>query len=65
MYNKMRHKEVYLSTSALRNFMGEDLDSLSLKELQNLEQQLDNSLKSTRIRKVNSAFFKFLVVPIV
>lgn len=61
----MRHKEVYLSTSALRNFMGEDLDSLSLKELQNLEQQLDNSLKSTRIRKVNSAFFKFLVVPIV
>lgn len=61
----MRHKEVYLSTSALRNFMGEDLDSLSLKELQNLEQQLDNSLKSTRTRKVNSAFFKFLVVPIV
>ncbi|KAK2357636.1 transcription factor CAULIFLOWER A [Trifolium repens] len=34
-----------------RNYMGEDLDGLSLKELQNLEQQLDSSLKHIRSRK--------------
>ncbi|KAI4314057.1 hypothetical protein L6164_026999, partial [Bauhinia variegata] len=34
-----------------RNYMGEDLGSLSLKGLQNLEQQLDNSLKQIRMRK--------------
>lgn len=34
--------------------MGEDLDSLSLKELQNLEQQLDSALKHIRSRKVKS-----------
>ena len=32
--------------------MGEDLDSLSLKELQNIEQQLDSALKHIRARKV-------------
>ena len=31
--------------------MGEDLQSLSLKELQNLEQQLDSALKHIRSRK--------------
>ncbi|KAF5809333.1 putative transcription factor, K-box [Helianthus annuus] len=31
--------------------MGEDLDSLSLKELQNLEQKLDASLKHIRLRR--------------
>ncbi|KVH98461.1 Transcription factor, K-box [Cynara cardunculus var. scolymus] len=35
-----------------RHIMGEDLDSLSLKELQNLEQQLDTALKHVRLRKV-------------
>ena len=35
-----------------RNFMGEDLDSLSLKELQNLEHQLESALKHIRSRKV-------------
>ncbi|CAI9264641.1 unnamed protein product [Lactuca saligna] len=34
-----------------RHFMGEDLHSLSLKELQNLEQQLDTALKHIRLRK--------------
>ncbi|XP_030533669.2 truncated transcription factor CAULIFLOWER A-like [Rhodamnia argentea] len=34
-----------------RHFMGEDLDSLSLKDLQNLEQQLDSALKHIRSRK--------------
>lgn len=34
-----------------RNFMGEDLDGLGLKELQSLEQQLDSALKQIRSRK--------------
>nr|AMS35026.1 APETALA-like protein [Cornus officinalis] len=34
-----------------RHYMGEDLDSLSLKELQNLEQQLDTALKRIRSGK--------------
>ncbi|KAF8037462.1 hypothetical protein BT93_B0379 [Corymbia citriodora subsp. variegata] len=34
-----------------RHFMGEDLDSLSLKDLQNLEQQLESALKHIRSRK--------------
>ncbi|KVI06449.1 truncated transcription factor CAULIFLOWER A-like isoform X2 [Cynara cardunculus var. scolymus] len=34
-----------------RHFMGEELDSLSMKELQNLEQQLDMALKHIRLRK--------------
>jgi MADS-box transcription factor len=32
--------------------MGEELDSLNLKELQQLEQQLESSLKHIRSRKV-------------
>ncbi|PIN12664.1 MADS box transcription factor [Handroanthus impetiginosus] len=34
-----------------RHYAGEDLDSLSMKELQNLEHQLDVSLKHIRTRK--------------
>ncbi|CAL5396362.1 unnamed protein product [Camellia sinensis] len=34
-----------------RHYVGEDLDSLSLKELQNLEHQLDTALKHIRTRK--------------
>lgn len=34
-----------------RHYMGHDLDSLTLKELQNLEQQLDTALKHIRSRK--------------
>nr|XP_048317859.1 truncated transcription factor CAULIFLOWER A isoform X1 [Ziziphus jujuba var. spinosa] len=34
-----------------RHYLGEDLDSLNLKELQNLEQQLDTALKQIRSRK--------------
>jgi len=33
--------------------MGEDLGSMSLKELQSLEQQLDTALKLIRTRRVN------------
>ena len=32
--------------------MGEDLDSLSVKELHNLEEQMDTALKHVRSRKV-------------
>ncbi|KAL4652779.1 agamous-like MADS-box protein FUL-L [Castanea sativa] len=35
----------------IRNFMGEDLDPLSFRELQNLEQQIDAGLKRIRTRK--------------
>ncbi|KAL7223159.1 hypothetical protein ACSBR1_024766 [Camellia fascicularis] len=34
-----------------RHLMGEDLDTLNLKELQNLEHQLDSALKHIRTRK--------------
>lgn len=35
-----------------RHYMGEDLASMSLKELHSLEQQLDTSIKQIRTRKV-------------
>jgi HPt (histidine-containing phosphotransfer) domain-containing protein len=46
--------------------MGEDLESLNLKELQQLEQQLESSLKHIRSRKVLTilAHLKYLL-PIV
>ncbi|KAJ4962054.1 hypothetical protein NE237_021964 [Protea cynaroides] len=34
-----------------RHYVGQDLETLSIKELQNLEQQLDIALKHIRIRK--------------
>ncbi|KAL1823571.1 hypothetical protein ACET3Z_010349 [Daucus carota] len=39
-----------------KHYMGEDLDSLSLKELQNLESQLDSALKNLRSRKNQMMF---------
>ncbi|RDX74137.1 Floral homeotic protein APETALA 1, partial [Mucuna pruriens] len=36
-----------------RHYMGEDLASMSLKELQSLEQQLDNSLKNIRTKRID------------
>ncbi|KAA8542577.1 hypothetical protein F0562_023729 [Nyssa sinensis] len=41
----------------LRHYMGEDLDSLNLKELQNLEHQIDSALKHIRSRK-NQAMYE-------
>ncbi|PRQ53293.1 putative transcription factor MADS-MIKC family [Rosa chinensis] len=35
----------------IRNYTGEDLDPLSLRELQSLEQQIDTALKRVRARK--------------
>nr|GMD28629.1 MADS-box transcription factor MADS-MC [Ipomoea batatas] len=37
-----------------KHYMGEDLDSMSQKDLQNLEQQLDSSLRLIRSRRVFS-----------
>ncbi|KAL9688239.1 hypothetical protein QQ045_032658 [Rhodiola kirilowii] len=34
-----------------RNLIGEDLDSLNLREVQNLESQLENALKHIRLKK--------------
>lgn len=39
--------------------MGEELDGLSLKELQSLEQQLDSALKHIRSRKVKAILTTF------
>ncbi|KAJ9174141.1 hypothetical protein P3X46_017201 [Hevea brasiliensis] len=49
-YNRLKAK-VELLQRNLRHYMGEDIDSLSLKELQNLEQQLETALKHIRTRK--------------
>ncbi|XP_057961538.1 agamous-like MADS-box protein AP1 [Malania oleifera] len=49
-YTKLKSKIELLQRNQ-RHFFGEDLDSLSLKELQNLEQQLDTGLKQIRSRK--------------
>lgn len=51
----------YFLIDLYRHFVGEDLDSLSLKELQNLEQQLDSALKHIRTRKVKS----FLLINVI
>ncbi|KAJ8774688.1 hypothetical protein K2173_017134 [Erythroxylum novogranatense] len=49
-YNRLKAKVELLQRNC-RHYLGEDLDSLSLKELQNLEQQLDVALKNIRSRK--------------
>nr|CAX65663.1 GSQUA5 protein [Gerbera hybrid cultivar] len=61
----MEHAKLKSRTELLqktqRHFMGEELDSLSLKELQNLEQQLDTALKHIRLRK-NQLMFESISV---
>ncbi|KAE8678396.1 Floral homeotic protein APETALA 1 [Hibiscus syriacus] len=49
-YNRLKAKLELLQKNQ-RHYMGEDLDSLSLKELQNLEQQIDTALKHIRSKK--------------
>lgn len=39
-----------------RNLLGEDLDSLGIKELESLEKQLDSSLKHVRTTRVMIVF---------
>ncbi|KAK6157815.1 hypothetical protein DH2020_012063 [Rehmannia glutinosa] len=50
-YSKLRARIDLLQRNH-RQYMGEDLDSMSLKDLQNLEQQLDTALKNIRSRKI-------------
>ncbi|XP_051146202.1 truncated transcription factor CAULIFLOWER A-like [Andrographis paniculata] len=49
-YSKLRARIELLQRNH-RHYMGEDLDSMSLKDLQNLEQQLDSAIKNIRSRK--------------
>ncbi|GMH15252.1 hypothetical protein Nepgr_017093 [Nepenthes gracilis] len=49
-YEKLKAKMELLQRN-YRNFLGEDLDQLSMKEIQSLEQQLDAALKQIRSRK--------------
>nr|URN82076.1 K-box region and MADS-box transcription factor family protein AP1-a2 [Osmanthus fragrans] len=51
----LEYSKLKASTELLQrnhsHYMGENLDSMSLKDLQNLEQQIDNALKNIRSRK--------------
>uniref|UniRef100_A0A7N0UDY4 Uncharacterized protein n=1 Tax=Kalanchoe fedtschenkoi TaxID=63787 RepID=A0A7N0UDY4_KALFE len=49
-YHKLKSKLELLQRSH-RHCLGEDVDSLSMRELQNLEHQLDTALKRVRARK--------------
>nr|QOJ53896.1 APETALA1-like protein AP1-2 [Tagetes erecta] len=49
-YNKLKSRAELLQRNH-RHYMGEELESLSLKEIQHLEQQLDAGLKNIRTRK--------------
>nr|ASY97763.1 AP1 [Cercidiphyllum japonicum] len=49
-YSRLKAK-IELLQKTQRQFLGEDLESLSLRELQNMEQQLDNGLKRIRSKK--------------
>ncbi|KAJ6689883.1 hypothetical protein OIU85_006202 [Salix viminalis] len=54
-YNMLKAKVELLQRNH-RHYLGEDLDSVSLKELQNLEQQIDTALKHIRARKNHLMF---------
>ncbi|VVA92510.1 unnamed protein product [Arabis nemorensis] len=49
-YSKLK-ATIELLEKNQRHYLGEDLESMSLKELQNLEQHLDTALKHIRSRK--------------
>ncbi|CAA7036310.1 unnamed protein product [Microthlaspi erraticum] len=49
-YSRLKDKIELLERNQ-RHYLGEDLESISLKELQNLEQHLDTALKHIRSRK--------------
>ncbi|WCJ22082.1 Floral homeotic protein APETALA 1 [Euphorbia peplus] len=49
-YNRLKAKVELLQRNH-RHYMGEELESMSQKELGNLEQQLENALKHIRLRK--------------
>ncbi|CAL1395175.1 unnamed protein product [Linum trigynum] len=49
-YNRLKAKIELLQRNH-RHYMGEELDTMSTKELHNLEQQLDSALKNVRSRR--------------
>nr|ABP93402.1 AP1-2 [Pyrus pyrifolia] len=49
-YSRLKAKVEVLQRNH-RHYLGEDLDSLTLKEIQSLEQQLDTAHKQIRLRK--------------
>ncbi|CAI9756149.1 unnamed protein product [Fraxinus pennsylvanica] len=49
-YSKLKARIELLQRNQ-SHYMGENLDSMSLKDLQNLEQQIDTALKNVRSRK--------------
>ncbi|CAI0463215.1 unnamed protein product [Linum tenue] len=49
-YNRLKAKIELLERNH-RHYMGEELDTMSTKELHNLEQQLDSALKNVRSRR--------------
>ncbi|GMH26187.1 hypothetical protein Nepgr_028030 [Nepenthes gracilis] len=51
-YAKLKAKIELLQRNH-RHYLGQDLDSLTMKDLQSLEQQLDTALKNIRSRKVS------------
>ncbi|CAN1179258.1 Agamous-like MADS-box protein FUL-L [Linum perenne] len=46
----------------LRNLVGEEIDPMSLRELQQLEQQIDTALKKVRSRKVAVFFIAYNLI---
>ncbi|KAM0896820.1 hypothetical protein ACQ4PT_022958 [Festuca glaucescens] len=53
--------KLYEFCSTQRNLLGEDLDSLGIKELESLEKQLDSSLKHIRTTRVSSRVAEWLM----
>ncbi|KAM0889993.1 hypothetical protein ACQ4PT_027349 [Festuca glaucescens] len=53
--------KLYEFCSTQRNLLGEDLDSLGIKELESLEKQLDSSLKHIRTTRVSSRDAEWLM----
>ncbi|GFP87292.1 floral homeotic protein apetala 1 [Phtheirospermum japonicum] len=49
-YSRLKSRIELLQRNHM-HYMGQDLDSMNLKDLQNLEQQLDTGLKNIRSRK--------------
>jgi hypothetical protein len=48
------------TNSFCRNILGEDLGPLSLKELEQLENQIETSLKHIRSREVENLIARFI-----
>lgn len=52
----------YYTSIKFRHYVGEDLEQLNLRELQNVEQQLETALKRIRTKKVTKINIAFWYV---